>query len=226
MLFLHDLLADLHCPHFQTVFAVNKAKGQAAKAQFPIGKASAAAAFLLLAGGAFWIGSNRADLSAEVVDVQLSDSNSSLAPDADVAPTETDQAGDKNVAAEAAAAEIADVTSANPTDVGPQISEPPELFVGFNETPSVDASQAIPDAPALPELTLPSIVSLPDLPDTAEPGVGVPKLPESVADVTPEVVEPEPSLLIVKADKFPQDSTDDVPGLPDVLPKPVIANRK
>ena len=60
--------------------------------------------------------------------------------------------------AEAAAAEIADVTSANPTDVGPQISEPPELFVGFNETPSLDASQAIPDAPALPELTLPSIV--------------------------------------------------------------------
>ncbi len=223
MLFLHDSLADLHCPHCQTVFAVNKAKGQAAKAQFPIGKASAAAAFLLLAGGAFWIGSNRADLSAEVVDVQLSDSNPSLAPDADVAPTETDQAGDKNVAAEAAAAEIADVTSANPTDVGPQISEPPELFVGFNETPSLDASQAIPDAPALPELTLPSIVSLPDLPDTAEPGVGVPKLPESVADVTPEVVEPEPSLPIVKADKFPQDSTDDVPGLPDVLPKPVTA---
>jgi len=226
MLFLHDSLVDPHCPHCQTAFAVAPARGLATGSQFPIGKASAAAAVLLLAGGAFWIGSNRADLSADivpkVVDLQSSDTNPSLAPYADVAPAETDQAADNNDKAEAAATEIADVTSNNPTDVGTQVSEPPELFVGFNETPSVDASQAVPDAPALPELTLPSIVSLPDLPDTAESGVVVPKLPESVADVTPDVVEPKPSLPVVKADKFPQDSTDDAPGLPDVLPEPVI----
>lgn len=231
MLFLHDPLADPHCPHCQTAFVVDSEEDLAASSRFPIGKASAAAAVLLLAGGAFWIGSDRTDLSAdtmpEIAAAQPSDSDTNLAPYDDVAPPESDQAVKDNGEAEPATTDIADATPAEPK-VDPPSSEPPELFVGFNDTLAGDASEATPDAPALPEPAFPSIVSLPDLPTTVEPGAVVPNLPESVADVTPEdaapeVVEPEPTLPVVKADKFPQEKTADAPGLPDVLPEPLIA---
>lgn len=227
MLFLHDSLADPHCPHCQTAFAIDNAEGEAAGSPFPIGKASAAAAVLLLAGGAFWISSGKTDLSAdtvpEVAAVQPADSDTSLAPYDDVPLPENDLTAEDDVEPEATATEIADVTPAAPTAADPQVNEPPELFVGFNNAPSAEDPPPVPDAPALPEPTFPSIVSQPDLPDTAEPSVVAPKLPESVADVDPEVVEPEPTLPIVKADNFPQDKTDNAPGLPAVLPEPLIA---
>ena len=226
MLFLHDALADAKCPHCGTPFDAGSEEKLAAGSRFPIGKASAAAAVLLLAGGAFWIGSNRTDLSAdtlpEVAAVQPSDGDTSLAPINDVAPPATDQATDDNVASEPAATEIADAASAEPVP-NPPADKPPELFVGFNDIPSIGDPEVVPDAPALPELPLPTVVSLPDLPDSQIKDVTDPNDAETSTEPVIDIGEPKPALPIVKADKFPQDKTDGVPGLPAVLPEPLVA---
>ncbi len=250
MLFLHDPLADAQCPHCGTSFDLSTEVNRLAGSKFPIGKVSAAAAVLLLAGGAFWIGSNRTDLSAETVpevaavEPAIRESNiaaSNAAPYVDVPATEVVTVETENVVEEPASLKIADAGPANagPANAGPitstsetPVNEPPELFIGFSDLPETDDPKAA-STTALPALefrepTPPSIVSLPDLPttvepDSAKPELVVPNLPESVADVAIKVVEPEPPLPVVKADKFPQDKTNDAPGLPDVLPEPLVA---
>lgn len=241
MLFLHDSLADPLCPHCGTTFGLGIDDGKAAGSRFPFGKASAAAAILLLAGGTFWIGSHQTNLSAdtaqEVANVEPSASNANPAPYDDTAsyddtaPSETVETTDPGDSTNALSTEIADAETSEPI---PAISEspttePPELFIGFNDLPKLDepvtTDGPIPELaePLFPEPTLPSVVSLPDLPDSLEPVDIDPEKPETSTDSVAEIGEPEPSLPIVKADKFPQDKTDGAPGLPNVVSEPVVA---
>ena len=67
MLFLHDSLAEPLCPHCGTSFSAAIENARSTSSKFPIGKASAAAAALLLAGGTFWFSSDQTDLSADTI---------------------------------------------------------------------------------------------------------------------------------------------------------------
>ena len=224
MLFLHDSLADAQCPHCGTPFGVDSEEELNGRSKFPIGKASAAAAVLLLAGGTFWIGSNLTNLSAdtvsEVPEVQSSESVEGLLSYDDAVPKEDEKPTDDNSTDPVdSTTQVAEV-STDVSDPEPSAVEPPEFFVGFNDLPDVDQSNELPEAPALPEPALPSVVSLPDLPDNLDS-----EKTETIIVETPESTvaeEPERSLPIVKADKFPQDKTDGLPDLPDVLPEPLV----
>lgn len=241
MLFLHDSLADPLCPHCGTTFGLDIDENQDAGSRFPIGKASAAAAVLLLAGGTFWIGSHLTNLSADtdqkVADVEPSAPNLSPAPYDDepslveTAPSATVEDTDSGDSTSVLSKEIAD---AGTSETNPEVSEsattePPELFVGFNDFPKLDEpatdNGAVPEIaePLFPEPTLPSVVSLPDLPDSVKPVDTDPEKPAESSDTVAEVGEPKPSLPIVKADKFPQDKTARAPGLPEVLSEPLVA---
>jgi hypothetical protein len=234
MLFLHDSLADPLCPHCGTSFGMEVEEGLAAGSKIPIRKASAAAAIVLLAGGTLWIGSHLTNLSAdtvqEVAAVEPLALETNPIPYEDAAPTGTTKAADEDVSTrpDATSTQIADAGTAEPNSES-SVTEPPELFVGFNDLPNVDEpattndSEPAETAPAFPELTLPAIVSLPDLPDNFEPSNLEPLTPESSANVASDDGEPKPSLPIVEADTFPQEKTVDGPGLPDVLPEPLVA---
>jgi hypothetical protein len=234
MLFLHDSLADPLCPHCGTSFGVATDDKKAAGSRFPLRKASAAAAVLLLAGGTLWISSQQTNLSADIVsdvaNVEPLDLASNPVPYDETTLPEVIPVADEDVSTETAA------TRTHPADAGtaeltsePTATEPPELFVGFNDLPSVDEPLTTNDAgltetaPALPESTLPPIVSLPDLPGTLSLSDNGPSTLETFPDTADEIVLPDPSLPIVKADPFPQDETEETPDLPDVLPEPLVA---
>lgn len=241
MLFLHDSLADAQCPHCGTSFGLDIDENMSSSSRFPIGKVSAAAAVLLLAGGTFWIGSHLTNLSADT-DQKVADVEPST-PDANPAPYDDPTAFDNEAPSDSVETAASDAPTAVPsTEIAdadtnetipevsePAATEPPELFVGFTDFPKLD-EPATDDGtvleiaePLFPEPTLPSVVSLPDLPDSVEPVDTDPEKPDTSTDTVAEVGDPKPSLPIVKADKFPQEKTDDAPGLPDVLPEPVVA---
>ena len=255
MLFLHDSLAEPLCPHCGTSFSAAIENARSTSSKFPIGKASAAAAALLLAGGTFWFSSDQTDLSADTItDVADLDpsapktapaSRTNPAPYDDLASSETPNTNKNNkneVSPEISGTELADAgtsvaadtkvvadTTELPTEVAETSpTEPPELFVGFNDVPNVDkpatSDDSIPDLaePSFPEPTLPSVASLPDLPDSFEPFDDSPAKPEDSTESTVEIAEPESSLPTVKADSFPQDKTDETPELPDVLSEPLV----
>jgi hypothetical protein len=234
MLFLHDSLADPLCPHCGTTFGLGLDEGKAAGSRFPIRKMSAAAAVLLLAGGTLWIGSHLTNLSADTVQEVAESEPAALeanpASNDDAAPSETIEATDPGDSPETLTVEIAD---AGTSETIPEVSEssttePPKLFVGFNDLPRIDEpvtnDGAIPEIPEplFPEPTLPSVVSLPDLPDNVEPGDTDPEKPEATPGTVAEIGDPKPSLPIVEADKFPQEETSDTPSLPNVLSEPVV----
>ncbi len=245
MLFLHDSLADPLCPHCGTSFGSDVEEELASSSGFPLGKVSVAAAVLLLAGGTFWFRSDQTNVSAdtvsEVADVQP------LVPDTGPIPYED---ADTDSTAKAAregdsteldtTAQLSEVELAEPTSessaTAPTTAEPPELFVGFDELPNIDEPELTftpePTAPPLPEPTLPPTVSFPGLPDSLESGNNEPIVVESpvsidTPDDTPtETAKQQPSLPIVNADKFPQDRSNGEPGLPDVLPEPLVAQNE
>jgi hypothetical protein len=233
MLFLHDSLADPLCPHCGTSFGLDIEKNQAAGSRFPIGKASAAAAVLLLAGGTFWIGSQDANLAAdtvpEVAKVEPLPLETNPVPDGEVTADETFKAADEDVptVSETTTTQLADAGPAEPKSE-PSATEPPELFVGFNDLPSVDEpattddSEPIETTLTFPEPTLPSIVSLPNLPDNLDSSNDDSDDPKNPTDTANEIGPANPALPIVKADPVPQDETEDSPGLPDVLPEPLV----
>lgn len=236
MLFLHDSLADPLCTHCGMTFDAAINDPHSASSKFPIKKMSAAAAVLLLAGGTFWINSHLTDLSADTVaemaDVEQSVPEAKPAPYDDLAPSETINTNDADVSTDIPGTELADSGTTelliDPAESLP--TTPPELFVGFNDLPKLDESVTSDGStsdiaePLFPEPTLPSFVSLPDLPDNFVPFDDSPAKPEASTDSVIEVNEP--ALPIVKADTFPQDKTDDAPDLPDVLPEPVVTQTK
>ena len=234
MLFLHDSLADPLCPHCGMTFDAAITNARSASSKLLNKKVSAAAAVLLLAGGTFWISSHLTNLSAdavaEVADIELSVPDPKTAPYDDFAPLETITTNDTST--EIKGTELTDAGNTElPVDVADSSpTTPPELFVGFNHLPELDepvtndGSTSDVVEPLFPEPTLPSFVSLPDLPDNFVPFDDSPTKPETPTDLSAEV--DEPSLPIVKADTFPQDRTDDVPGLPDVLPEPLVTQTK
>ena len=246
MLFLHDSLADPQCPHCGTTFGLDIDENKDAGNRFPIGKVSAAAAVLLLAGGTYLIGSHLTNLSAdtgqEVADVEPSTPDTEHTPidaptvvdnfDNEVpSESETVETTASNDSNDALSTEIADAGKGETIlkDSEAANTEPPELFVGFNDFPKLDEPAtnggAIPEIaePLFPEPTLPSVVSLPNLPDSVEPGDTDPENAAASTDTVAELGDPKPTLPIVKPDKFPQDKTDDARGLPDVLPEPLVA---
>lgn len=234
MLFLHDSLADPLCPHCGTSFGVATDDKMAAGSRFPIGKASAAAAVLLLVGGTLWVSSQQTNLSADTVsdvaNVEPLDLGSNTIPYDETTLPNAISIADKDVSTETETTRTHLVDSATAElTAEPRATEPPELFVGFNELPSVDEpvttndAQLTETAPAFPEPTLPPIASLPDFPDTLSPSDNGPSNLETLPDTADEIVLPDPSLPIVKADPFPQDNTEETADLPDVLPERLVA---
>ncbi|MDA0921325.1 MAG: hypothetical protein O2945_19825 [Planctomycetota bacterium] len=253
MLFLHDSLAEPLCPHCGTSFSAAIENARSTSSKFPIGKASAAAAVLLLAGGTFWFSSDRTDLSADtitdVAELDLPSPRTNPAPYEEPAISETASTNRNNeneVSPEISATELADAdtsvvadnpgfadTTKPPIEAAePSPTEPPELFVGFNDFPSVDkpatSDDSTPDVedPSFIEPTLQSAASLPDLPDSFEPFDDSPEKPKNSTESTVEIAKPESSLPIVKADSFPQDKADETPELPDVLSETLVTQSK
>lgn len=239
VLFLHDELAESLCPHCGASFATVTGDEPRSRSRLPLAKASVAA-LVVMSGGALWLGSHFSSLSADT-DHEMADavaSESAAFVEEKAAPYEEDgsEPGDRlrhdesslvdsGSLGESADTEVAgqEVVTTNIADPEAERLEnqPPELLVPFSnlpvaETPDIDKGKdADGSEDAGPVADVPSVVSLPDLPEVAQP---------LTTRVDP--VLPLDELPVVESDSFPQPDLVNESTLPAVLPEPVVTEKK
>lgn len=235
MLFLHDELAETLCPHCGASFAAVSGDEPCSRSRLPLAKASVAA-LVVMSGGALWLGSHFSSLSADT-DHEIADavaSESAALAEGKAAPYE--EAGARPGLDEARlvdsgrTGESADTEGAGQEVVTSDRADPeadrlenqaPELLVPFSNlpvagTPDIDEGKdAEGSAETGPVDDVPSVVSLPDLPEVAQP---------LTTKVDP--VSPLDELPVVESDAFPQPDSDSDASLPAVLPEPVVTEKK
>ena len=220
MLFLHDELAEQHCPHCGTALGSNIAGKEPARSQLLRSKkATAAAALIALAGGTLWIGSHFSNLSADTV-LEVADTEPGHASNADLETTPYDDsvsAKDSPTASNSATDNAKKITSPGKANHKEHAASEPELLITFNNLPDVNTRDQELHADSIDsEITTPN--------ETVPPVVSLPALPEPfTADSEP--VKQDDAFPVVKADTFPQEKGTSVPGLPDVLPEPLTAQK-
>lgn len=239
MLFLHDELAEELCPHCGASFVPVPKDGQRSRARFPLAKASVAA-LVVLSGGALWLGSHfsrvSADTDREVADAVdpesggLAEGNAAPYDEsrsaAGVRSVDSDvELSDSGVGNEDASTDVAgmEVVNTNIADPGAQRLEnqPPELLIPFSNlpvagTPDVDEGKdSDGSGDAVPDDDVPSVVSLPDLPEVSKPPTG-----------QDDLASPLDALPLVESEAFPQPESVENSSLPEVLPEPVVAENK